>query len=71
MRSFFFHFNKPQTQRTGKVQISVHHNDTCHIVDNVECSVPIRGRIRKSQPRFVMTGKCKNFVIKNGIAVIS
>lgn len=70
-KSFFFHFNKPATQRTGKPQVSVHYDKVCHIVDNVVCSVPTEGKINKRQPRFVMRGKCNKFIIKKGIGYIS
>lgn len=70
MKSFYFHFNKPQTQRQGKVQISVHYDGVCYIVDNVVCSVPTKGSIRRRQPRFVMTGKCTELEICGGIAII-
>jgi hypothetical protein len=70
-KSFYFHFNKPSTQRAGSVKISVHYNDTCHIVDNVVCKVPTLGKINTRQPRFVMRGKCTKFAIKQGIAYIS
>lgn len=71
MKSFFFHYNKPASQRTGSPKISVHYNKTCHIVDNIICSVPTEGKINKRQPIFVMKGKCNNFEIKKGIVYIS
>lgn len=71
MGAFFFHYNKPASQRVGKQQISVHHKGCCYIVDNVECNVPTKGRLRKTQPRFVMAGKCNHLVIKNGIAKLT
>jgi hypothetical protein len=71
MKTFFFHYNKPASQRLGKPKISVHYDKTCHIVDNVVCDVPTFGKINKRQPIFVMKGKCKNFVIKKGIAIIT
>lgn len=71
MTPFFFHYNKQASQRAGFCQISVHIKKTCHIVDNLVCSVPIYGYTSKRQPRFVMKGKCKNFEIKNGIAIIT
>lgn len=70
MRSFFFHYNKPASQRSGKQQISVHYKNTCFIVDNVICEVPSQGRLRNTQPRFVMAGKCNDVTIKNNIAQI-
>lgn len=69
-RVFFFHYNKPTSQRVGKAQISVHYKNTCHIVDNVICNVPTYGHISKRQPRFVMKGKAQKLVIENNIAKI-
>lgn len=71
MKSFYLHYNKPASQRTGSPKISVHHDKTCYIVDNVVCDVPTTGKINKRQPIFVMRGKCKTFKIKKGIAYIS
>lgn len=71
MRSFFFHYNKPATQRAGKPQVSVHYKDTCHIVDNVICNVSCEGRLRKTQPRFVMRGKANKITFKQNIAYIN
>jgi hypothetical protein len=67
---FFFHYNKPASQKAGKPQISVHYGKTCYIVDNVSCDVHVEGKINKRQPYFVMKGKCKTFEVKNNIAVI-
>ena len=71
MKSFFFHYNKPASQRTGSPKISVHHDHVCHIVENIVCDVPTVGKINKRQPIFVMKGKCTNFKIIKGIAYIS
>lgn len=57
-RAFFFHFNKPASRSAKKPKISVHTKGKCHIVDNVECEVPVKGRINKRrQPHFVMAGR--------------
>ncbi len=70
-KSFFFHYNKPASQRAKKPQISVHYDKTCYIVDNIECHVPTEGRIRKRQPYFVMVGKCTSFILlKNKVFVL-
>ena len=55
-RAFFFHYNKPASMQAGRAQISVHYNNACHIVDNIVCNVTVRGRIKKTQPRFLMVG---------------
>lgn len=70
MASFYFHYNKPASSQAGKVQVSVHHLGVCMIVDNVDCRVPVKGKIKKTQPRFVMSGKAKTIEIEDGIAII-
>ncbi len=71
LKSFWFHYNKPASQQAKKPQITIHYNQQCIIVDNLICEVPIVGRLRKSQPRWVVAGKTKGITIKNGIATIS
>lgn len=71
MRSFWFHYNKPESRKTGKTQITIHYMDACHIVDNLECSVPIKGRLRKSQPFWVIAGKANSITMKDGVAHIN
>ena len=71
MRSFFFHYNKPATQRRGKTTVSVHWQGACHLVDSVVCNVPTAGRVRGKAPRFVMAGKASSMQIKDGVAVLS
>lgn len=71
MRSFFFHYNKPESQRRGKVTVSVHYKGACHLVDSVVCNVPTQGKSRSRQPRFVMTGKASDLQIKDGVAVLN
>jgi hypothetical protein len=67
-KAFWFHYNKPASQRVGKPQITIHINNQCHIVDNIIVDVPTRGRIRKQQPYFVMAGKTEHgfFIGQNG-----
>ena len=70
-RSFWFHYNKPASNKAGKPQITVHYMNVCHIVDNVTCNVPTAGRIRKEQPRWVIAGKTKEIIFEDGIAIIN
>lgn len=70
MRTFWFHFNKPASARVGRPQISVHYRGQCHIVDNVDCRVSTKGRLRKRQPRFVMAGNCNDMSVVDGVAII-
>lgn len=60
-RAFFFHFNKPASRAAGAPVISLHVDGVCYLVSNIECLVPIKGRIRKTQPRWVMTGRAHIF----------
>ena len=61
MKSFFFHYNKPASKQADKPQISLHFNKTCHVVDNITCYVPTKGKVRTTrQPFFIMTGKYNN-----------
>ncbi len=69
-RSFFFHFNKPASAKAKKPQISLHYHGACYIVDNIICNVPTRGHVRKSQPVFIMVGKCRSIVVENNIATL-
>lgn len=69
-KAFWFHYNKPASQKKNKPQITVHFDKKCLIVDNVQCSVPTIGRLRNSQPKFVMAGKAKSIEVVNNIAII-
>ncbi len=69
-RTFFFHYNKPASRTAGKPVISVHWCGRCVLVDNVDCRVPVKGRIKKRQPYFVMVGHGV-VRITNNIAVIT
>lgn len=71
MKKFFYHYNKPATQRRGIPTISVHYDKKCHLVDGVEVNVPTTSKINSRSPRFVMTGYCESFKVRKGIAVIS
>jgi hypothetical protein len=72
MHSFWFHYNKPASQKAGKPQISLHFMKQCHIVDNIICGVPTRGRVQsKRQPQFVMVGRCDTINLEGGVAHVS
>lgn len=70
-RAFFFHYNKPASQAAGFPRLSVHYLGACSVVARVECRVPIQSRNRKSQPRCVMAGKCRDILFFEGAAIIS
>lgn len=71
MTAFWLHYNKPMSLRLGKPQVTVHHNNVCYVIDNVDIQVPVHGRLRKQQPYFVLAGKASNFKITNNIMVIT
>lgn len=70
-RAFFFHYNKPASKAAGAPRLSVHYLGACNIVSAVECRVPVSSRNRKTQPRCVMAGKCRDILFYNSTAIIS
>lgn len=71
-RAYFLHYNKPATAQAGAPRISVHVAGTCHIVTNVVCNTPTSGRIRKTQPRWVLAGRATTFqILSDGSMIIS
>lgn len=70
MKIFFFHYNKPASRAAGKPQVTIHYGGKCHIVDDFRCNVPTWGHIRKSQPYFVVKGKCRRLAVEKGVAFI-
>ena len=71
MPAFFFHYNKPASKKAGKPVISLHYQKQCHLVHNVVVNVPTQGKIRKTQPFFVMIGKANQIEIIDSIAYLS
>ena len=69
--SFFFHYNKPASVQARSNRLSVHYRKVCHVVESIDCRVPVKTKNRNSQPRCVMTGKAKDLTIVNGIAIIT
>lgn len=61
--AFFFHYNKPMSQKWGKNILSIHWQDTCHFVEGLRCNVPVATRNRKTQPRCIMSGKAHQIEI--------
>ena len=65
-RVFFYHYNKPESQHRGKPIISVHFDNTCHMVESLEVNVPTWAHTNmKRSPKFVMKGRAKKFSINN------
>lgn len=69
-KRFWFHYNKPESKKTGKPKITLHFNKKCHIIDNLVCNVRTEGKINKVQPVFVMQGMYEEISIVNNIAYI-
>lgn len=69
--SFYFHYNKPESKKEKSPKMSVHFDKKCHIVNNIVCNVPTKGRInKKRQPHFVMTGKASCFYLDDNDVMI-
>lgn len=71
MIPFIFHYNKPESLKAGKPKISLHFNKKYHLVDNIVVNVKSGGRIRKSQPHFVIAGKAESIEIIDDIAYLN
>lgn len=67
--SFFYHYSKPASKACGRPQLSIHYRKQCHIVDGIECNVPTKSKIRKTQPHVVIAGK-GTLKVQNGIGII-
>lgn len=70
LRSFWFHYNRPQSKVKGHTVISIHYLGRCIFVKNIVCNVKTAGRLRKSQPHFVVAGKAKSISIRDEIAYV-
>jgi hypothetical protein len=57
MPAFWFHYNKPESLKRRRNVLTVHYQGKCHMVEAIDCQVPIKTKDRKSQPRCVMSGK--------------
>lgn len=68
---FFYHYNKPASQQSGKPVISIHYKKQCILVDNLVCNVKTWGHLNRKQPRFVIKGKASKINVQNGVAYIS
>lgn len=68
-RAFWFHYNKPESRKRNRPVLTIHYKDQCILVENIECYVNVKTRVRKSQPYCVLAGKGV-IHIKNGTAYI-
>ena len=68
--TFFYHYNKPMSQKCGKPVISIHYKNRCIMVDNIVIKTNTWSHVRKTQPRLVIKGKAVDITVENGIAYI-
>lgn len=64
-RRFFFHYNKPASQRAGRKLLSLHYRNLCLIVEKIHCLVPCESKVNRRQPFVVMQGFARD-VMENG-----
>jgi len=62
-RAFSFHYNRPASRAAGRAVLTVHYKNQCLLVNHIQCWCPIETKIRKTQPRCVMQGKCNTVEI--------
>lgn len=67
---FFFHYNKPESRKSGIDKLTLHYRGQCHIVEKITCGVPTETKNNKSQPRIVVQGLCLGVDINGNYAVI-
>ncbi len=70
-KRFFFHYNKPASQKAGAPRISVHFDGECHIVEGISVLVATASKISDKQPRCVMQGWAQEVTIFNGVAIVT
>ena len=54
--SFFFHYNKPASRAAGRNKLTLHWRGKCHLVDAINCHVPIESVDKKTQPHCILKG---------------
>lgn len=67
---FFFHFNKPMSQKTGEVIWSLHFRNQCYILRDILCTVPVETKRNKRQPKGVVQGFCQDVIVVDNVAKI-
>lgn len=50
--------------------MSIHFRSSCNIVDDIECRVTCETKWKKTQPRLVMQGFCKEVKFEGNKAII-
>jgi len=67
---FFYHYNKPESRKTGIDKLTLHYRGQCHIVEKIICLVPTETKNNKHQPRIVVQGLTSGVVIDRDVATI-
>lgn len=68
--SFYFHYNKPATLKSGKIVMSIHYRGACHLVNSIKCNVPTWTRFQTKSPKATMAGKAFSVEIVDDVALI-
>jgi hypothetical protein len=68
---FFYHFNKPLTQRRKDIWWTIHYQNQCVPIKGFDCLVATHDRKRKKQPLAVVWGDASSIVIQNNRAIIT
>ena len=55
-RRFFYHYNKPVSNKEGRNVLTLHYKVKCHLVNRIICEVPTESHDQKAQPRCVIRG---------------
>ena len=69
-KTFWFHYNKPASKKQGRNVLTVHWNGQCHLVNSLNCNVPVETSNRKQQPRCVIKGKATDIAFGQSGSII-
>ena len=71
-RRFFFHYNKPLSNKHGKPIISLHTSLGCVFIDGDKFKVkcPTEGKVNKRQPHLVIQGWYTSIETDQGITIV-
>lgn len=71
MKTFYYHYNKPLSQKSGIPIISIHYSGKCIFVEGIKINVSTYSYNRKAQPRLVIKGRCREIKIEENVAFIN
>jgi len=56
-KRFFYHYNKPEARKQGRNVITIHWQNTCHLVNKImTLGLDVESHEQKNQPRCIMRG---------------